>query len=137
MRAQTLVSIPPLVAAALLGSTSILAADEPAAAAKPPAVVWLRGLSDLEKLKQANPNHYARAQKIMAAADQVCKPGPLAVVPADADAKDTSCVDMMVLTSYPPKRQIGFRLDDVRYVALVVLTESSAEFQRVPLDPAR
>jgi hypothetical protein len=72
----------------------------------------------------------------MAAADVVCKPGPLSVVPAEANAKDTSCADMLVLTSYPAKRTIGFTLDDVHYVAYVVLTESTAQFQRVPLDPA-
>jgi hypothetical protein len=57
-------------------------------------------------------------------------------VPAEANAKDTSCAEMLVLTSYPPKRTIGFTLDDVRYVAYVVLTANAGEFQRVPLDPA-
>jgi hypothetical protein len=134
MRAKTLVSIVPLLAASIFGAASAHAADEPAAASKPPPVVWLRGLTDLDKLKQANPDHYARAESIMAAADKVCQPGPTRVVPADAKATDVSCENMLVLTSYPPKRQIGFTLDDVHYVALVVLTESAAEFRPVPLD---
>jgi hypothetical protein len=136
MRAKTLVSIVPLLAASILAA-SASAADEPAAVTQPPAVVWLRGLVDLEKLKQANPDHYARAQRIMAAADEVCQPGPLQAVPTEAKAKDVRCENMLILTSYPPKRQIGFTLDDVHYVALVVLSESAAEFQRVPLDRTR
>ena len=85
-------------------------------------------------LKEANPDHYGRAQSIMAAADQVCQPGPLQMVPTEAKAKDVRCENMLMLTSHPPKRQIGFTLDDVHYVALVVLSETAAEFQRVPLD---
>lgn len=135
MRAKTLVSIVPALAASVFGAAVALADDAPAALKQPPTV-YLRGEQDLEQLKSLNPDHYERARKIMAAADVVCKPGPLSVVPAEANAKDTSCANMLVLTSYPPKRTIGFTLDDVHYVAYVVLTESAAEFQRVPLDPA-
>jgi hypothetical protein len=136
MRATTLVSIVPVLTASLLGASAAVADDAPAAVKQAPTV-YLRGEQDLAQLKAANPNHYERARKLMAAADVVCKPGPLSVVPAEASAKDTSCANMVVLTSYPPKRTIGFTLDDVRYVAYVVLTESVAEFQRVPLDPAQ
>ena len=135
MRATKLVSIVPVLTASIFSASVALAEDAPAAV-KQPATVYLRGDQDLEKLKAANPDHYARAKILMAAADVVCKPGPLSVVPADAKAEDTSCANMMVLTSYPPKRTIGFTLDDVRYVAYVVLTQSAAEFQHVPLYPA-
>jgi len=135
MRATTLVSIVSMLTASAIGASVALAEDAPAAV-KQPSTVYLRGEQDLEKLKAANPDHYARAKILMAAADVVCKPGPLSVVPADAKAKDASCANMMVLTSYPAKRTIGFTLDDVRYVAYVVLTQSTAEFQRVPLEPA-
>ena len=134
MRAKTLVSIVPLLTVSILGASVTLAEDAPAAV-KRPSVVYLRGDKDLEKLKQANPDHYARAKILMAAADVVCKPGPLSVVPTEANAKDTKCADMLVLMSYPAKRTLVFTLDDVYYVAYVVLTESTAEFQRVPLDP--
>ncbi|HEU4623294.1 MAG TPA: hypothetical protein VFS52_00945, partial [Steroidobacteraceae bacterium] len=77
MRDKTSASLLPLVLASVIGASSALAADEPGAATQSPPVVWLRGLSDLDKLKQSNPDHYARAERIMAAADQVCKPGPL------------------------------------------------------------
>jgi hypothetical protein len=136
MRATQLVSIVPLLTASLLGAGAALADDDAPAAVKLPPTVYLRGDHDLEKLKQANPDHYARAKILMAAADVVCKPGPLATVPVEAKAKDASCANMLVLTSYPPKRTIDFTLDDVRYVAYVVLTESAAQFQRLPLDPA-
>jgi hypothetical protein len=136
MRAKTLVSIVPAFTASIFGAGVALADEAPAAVEQPPTV-YLRGEQDMERLKSSNPNHYERARKIMAAADVVCKPGPLSVVPAEANAKDTSCASMLVLTSYPPKRTIGCTLDDVHYVAYVVLTESAAEFQRVPLDPAQ
>jgi hypothetical protein len=135
MRAQKLVSVVPVLTASLFGG-SLALGDEAPAAVKVPPTVYLRGEQDLAQLKATNPNHYERARKIMAAADVVCKPGPLSVVPAEANAKDTSCAEMLVLTSYPPKRTIGFTLDDVRYVAYVVLTANAGEFQRVPLDPA-
>lgn len=125
----------PILGASIFAAA--FAADEPRVPTQSPPVVWLRGLSDLDKLKQSNPDHYARAERIMAAADQVCKPGPLRAVPTEAKAKDVSCESMLVLTSYPPKRQIGFTLDDVHYVALVVLTEAAAQFQRLPLDRTR
>jgi hypothetical protein len=39
---------------------------------------------------------------------------------------------MLVKLSNPPKREIGFTLDAVRYVALVTLADSQPEFRQVP-----
>jgi len=94
--------------------------------------VYLNGTADLEKLKQANPGHYDRAQKIIAASDELCKPGPDAVEFVRFEAQNISCQSMFIKTSNPPKRQLAFTLDDVRYVALITLTESDAKFRRVP-----
>lgn len=38
-------------------------------------------------------------------------------------AQDLKCADSLLGTSNPPKWEITFRLDDTRYVALVVITD--------------
>jgi hypothetical protein len=116
------------------GKTSIVAIANEPAAARPvaPRIVYLYGATSMEQLKSANPNHYARAERIIAAADELCKPGPDQVEFVKFDAKEISCQGMLVKLSNPPKREIGFTLDDVRYVALVTLTDSKPEFRQVP-----
>jgi len=89
----------------------------------------------LAQLKATNPNHYARAQNIIAAANELCRPVPEKVQYARFDAQDISCEDSLLMTSNPPKRQIRFRLDDTRYMALVSVTADpprlvGAEFQK-------
>jgi hypothetical protein len=127
MRGKTLVSIFAMLTAAAAW------AQPPASA---PRVVYLQGLQDMEKLKAANPDHYARAERIIAASDELCKPGPDQIEYVQFAAKDISCQGMLLRTSNPPKRQIGFTLDDVRYVALVTLNDAAAEFRRVPAQVA-
>ncbi len=94
--------------------------------ASPDKYVYLYGQSDLERLRATNPGHYARAERIMAAANELCRPTPGEVTYAKFDARDISCVEMLVKTSNPPKRQISFTLDDTRYIALVVITDDPA-----------
>lgn len=77
----------------------------------------------LEQLRTSNPSHYARAQEILAAANYLCRPTAGEVEYAKLGAKNVSCLDDLVRTSNPPKREISFRLDDTQYVALVVLTD--------------
>ena len=86
-------------------------------------VVYLDGPTSLADLRAANPAHYARAQKILAAANQLCRPTVGEVEYAKFDAKNISCLRSLIRTSNPPKRQISFRLDDTQYVALVTLTD--------------
>jgi hypothetical protein len=121
-------------------STAVTAAggadEAPAAQTAQPTRVYLFGAADMEKLRQANPDHYARAQQIIAASDEICKPGKDEVHFAKFDAKDVSCQNMILKTSNPPKREIGFTLDEVRYVALITLTDSEGKFRRVPLEQA-
>jgi hypothetical protein len=128
------------MAATIAMTAAGMAADKADEAAPsriaPPPLVYLYGRADMEKLREANPGHYARAQQIIAASDEICKPGKDEVYFAKFDAKDVSCQNMFVKTSNPPKREIGFTLDDVRYVALITLTDAEAKFRRVPLDGA-
>jgi hypothetical protein len=86
-------------------------------------VVHLDGAASLAALRATNPGHYARAQKILSAANQLCRPTAGEVEYAKFDAKNISCIRSLVKTSNPPKREISFRLDDTQYVALVTLTD--------------
>jgi hypothetical protein len=86
-------------------------------------VVHLDDAASLAELRATNPGHYARAQKILAAANHLCRPTAGEVEYAKFDAKNISCIRSLVKTSNPPKREISFRLDDTQYVALVTLTD--------------
>ena len=77
----------------------------------------------LAALRTANPGHYARAQKILSAANQLCRPTAGEVEYAKFDAKNIACIRSLIKTSNPPKRQISFRLDNTEYIALVTLTD--------------
>jgi hypothetical protein len=93
------------------------------AVASPADVVYLDGPADLARLRVTNPEHYARAEKILAAANQLCRPKQGDVSYARFQAGEISCSDMLLKTSNPPKRQIHFTLDDTHYIALVVITD--------------
>lgn len=105
-----------LLALGLIGATPALA-DEP--------VVYLDGPADLARLRQVNPGHYARAERILAAANQLCRPAPGRLEEV-AGARDLRCESAFLRTSNPPKAEIHFRLDTVRYVALVTITDDPA-----------
>ncbi|MBV8806679.1 MAG: hypothetical protein JO042_16595 [Sinobacteraceae bacterium] len=94
-----------------------------AAGAWADGVVYLDDPAALEQLRTSNPTHYARAEKILAAANHLCRPKPGEVEYVKGDAKDVSCSASLLRTSNPPKRQIRFRLDDTQYIALVVVTD--------------
>ena len=84
-------------------------------------VVRLEGASDLEQLRHSNFRHYQQALKIMGAANELCRPHGGEV--EKTDAKDVACSQMLLRTSNPAKREITFRLDSTRYVALVAMTD--------------
>ena len=79
--------------------------------------------STLARLRVTNPNHYARAEQILAAANYLCRPRVPDVYRASFGAQDLSCLPMVLLTSNPPQRRIGFRLDETRYTATVWVTD--------------
>ena len=112
-----------LVILALTGACAAAAiADEPPLSTPPSRTVYLDGPSDLARLKVVNPAHYARAERVLAAANHLCRPGPAELREA-AGARDLTCDGSFFRTSNPPKWQITFTLDDTRYVALVVVTD--------------
>lgn len=124
---------------ALLVATRAIPEEAPTSAATtmPPPVVYLHGFADLEKLRAANPNHHARAERIIAAADELCKPGPDQVYFASFEARNISCQGAFLRTSNPPRREIGFTLDAVRYVALITVKDSPPQFRHVPGEPVQ
>ncbi|HXY97505.1 MAG TPA: hypothetical protein VEH00_11070 [Steroidobacteraceae bacterium] len=100
----------------------VCACASAAIADEAPRTVYLDGPSDLARLRQVNPAHYARAERILAAANHLCRPGPGELREA-AGARDLKCAGPLLKTSNPPKWQITFTLDDTRYVALVTVTD--------------
>ena len=80
---------------------------------------------DLANLRATNFDHYQRAARIIAAANTLCRPGLPKLEVAKFGATDLSCAHLL-LTSLPAKRQIAFRLDGTRYVALVTNTANPA-----------
>lgn len=119
-----------LIVALTVGTLTTLAFAEEAPLTSPPSrTVYLDGPADLARLRQANPAHYARAERILAAANQLCRPGP-GQLREVAGARDLKCAEFLLKTSNPPKRQISFTLDDTRYVALVTITDDPPRLTR-------
>jgi hypothetical protein len=102
------------------GIRTVAAGDIPAQVFDSPVYLDARGL---EELRSSNPDHYARARRILAAANHLCRPHLPELYLAQFGVRDFSCAPMLLLTSLPPKREIGFRLDDTRYAARVVVTD--------------
>ena len=86
-------------------------------------VVYLDGPAALAQLRAANPIHYQRALKIIDAANVLCRPKAGELEYTQVDAKNISCEQLLLRTSNPPKRQLSFRLDDTKYIALVAITD--------------
>jgi hypothetical protein len=87
-----------------------------------PQAIYLDGPA-LARLRATNPNHYARVQRILAAANYLCRPRAPDTYLATFGAQDLSCQPMVLLTSNPPQWRIGFQLDETRYVATVWITD--------------
>ena len=104
------------------GIRTVAAGDTPALAQKSDETVYLDARA-LEELRSRNPDHYARATRILAAANHLCRPQLPEATLAELRVQDFSCVPMLLLTSLPPQREIGFRLDHTRYIARVYVTD--------------
>ncbi len=123
---RTLVVLTVATVAALAASAGALAEDSstPAPVAAP-KVVHLDGAASLAQLARSNPNHAVRAERIIAAAPELCKPGPETVTFASFQASRIHCDGAFLRTSYPAKQEISFTLDDTRYIALVAVADGA------------
>lgn len=97
-----------------------------------PKTVYLTTAAELDALRISNPRHYARAMRVLASADEVCKPTAPKMLMLQFDAQSLQCIHSMVFTSYPPQRRLSFQLDDTVYIAMVFLKEELGR-----LDPVR
>src|SRR5262249_10863680 len=97
-----------LILAACVCSVSVCWADEPVDPQVVTLPVPLNSSADLARLREINPDHYARALRLMNAANTLCKPGAPKL--QNTDGRDISCA-MLLLTSNPPKRALSFTLD--------------------------
>ena len=98
--------------------------------AQPPVRLYTAG--ELANLRATNPDHYARAVRLIASANRLCQPGKPKL--QNTDGRDISC-GLLLFTSNPPKRELSFVLDRTKYVALVTLTADRP--QPLPADRAR
>jgi hypothetical protein len=78
----------------------------------------------LNQLKQEHPQRYQAVSALLRASEHApCQGGEIEVLKTRFNVKDLECA-MMVLTSYPAKRHVGFELDGVNYEATVVLKDA-------------
>lgn len=123
-----------LILAAFMCSVSMCWADQPVAAVVPRPEVHLNSAADLAQLRKTNPDHYARAVRLMSSANTLCKPGEPKLQNTklqSTDGRDISC-NVLLLTSYPPKRALSFTLDGTPYVAIVTITADRPHLTPVP-----
>jgi len=105
----------------LLSSALLLAGFVTVASAESPKRTVYLDHVVLEDLKKSNPERYAKVHSVMAAASELCKPNAGRLwAAANAPA---SCSSLFLKTSYPPKREIGFQIDDTWYVANVIVRD--------------
>lgn len=75
-------------------------------------------------------------RRILAGADELCAPGPLALRHARGKS-GIDCESMFLKTSFPPKRQLSFTLDSTRYIATLVVTNDHPRLMPALASPAQ
>lgn len=118
----------------LLNSALLLAGFLTVAAAETPPVqrtVYLDSVV-LEDIKTSNPEHYAQIQRVMASASQMCKPNAARGWALASTRSASDCSTMVLKTSYPPKRQISFQIENTRYIANVIVRDAPALVKAEP-----
>jgi hypothetical protein len=110
----------------LLSSALMLVAAVTVASAETPIkrTVYLDHLV-LEELKTSNPERYAQVRNVMASASELCRPNAARQWQV-ANVSGVSCSSMLLKTSFPPKRSIGFQIEDTWYVANVIVRDLPA-----------
>ena len=87
---------------------------------------------NLEALARANPDHYAKIQRILVDVPQrpPAEGSVASWMRVEFQAHHVSYTDL-VMTSLPPKKRLKFSLDDTSYVAVVTLAGWDAKPKRV------
>lgn len=88
------------------------------------AVRWeeqdLSGPGALERLRATNPSHYRKVRAIVAALNDQCIDDRRPWIRAMLEPRSVYCSPIL-LTSFPPQRDVSFTMDHTRYTARVVL----------------
>ncbi len=111
-----------ILTAALLVLTSVAMATA--------ADIGLRRTVDLdapgamERVRAANPAHFDKIVKIIEGVTQQADSAVPRWLRVNFDARDVG-YRPIVMTSHPPKRRLSFALDDTRYEAVIVLTNTT------------
>ena len=75
----------------------------------------------LESLRQSRPAHFEKVRKILEGVRERPDTEVSRWMQVSFDARDVN-YQPVVLTSHPPQRRLSFALDDIRYEAVVTLT---------------
>jgi hypothetical protein len=77
--------------------------------------VDLRDGAALERLREANPAHYAAIRQIVAGLQEQPDRAEGDWLQATFDARDVELSRLLLKTSHPPRQLLRFTLDDTRY----------------------
>src|SRR5262249_34934345 len=111
----------------LAGVMTLASAETPQA---PRRTVYLDHVA-LEEMKKSNPERYAQVRSVMATASELCGANAGKLWSA-ANVTSAGCSGVLLKMSFPPKREIGFQIDDTWYIALVTVKDKPALFNPVP-----
>ena len=90
-----------------------------AATAAPITVIDIDEPQTLARVRQENPAHYAKIEKVLAAAEKVPAFELREWLPTAVGASDVLAAPLW-LVSDPPRMKLAFTLDETRYTATVV-----------------
>ena len=112
----------------LLATLAILAPGAAAADSSPAQrTVDLRDSATVQQLRQANPVHFALIERIVAGLAEHPERAEGDWLQANFDARDVDLSRLVMKTSYPPRQELRFTLDDTRYVLHLVRSDLTAK----------
>jgi len=110
-----------VIAIALAVSVPALAGDTAATHA-----IDLRASHALKKLKQSNPAHFEKIQRMLDGLHEEPKRAEGDWLQVNFNARDVDLSRHIIRTSNPPKQLLRFTLDDVRYTLYVTRGDLTA-----------
>lgn len=113
----------------LLAVVALLGLGSVGSAGADPAAVDLRDAGALERLREANPAHYAAIRQILTGLSEQPERVEGDWLQATFDAREVELSRLLLKTSYPPRQRLSFTLDDTRYKLHVVRSDLTAQPQ--------
>lgn len=115
-----MVKLAAIALALTLGAAALAAEGAPA------HTVDLRSAAALEQLRRSNPAHYAKIRQILAGLREQPERVEGDWLETRFDAHGVELSRFLFKTSDPPKQELRFTLDDVRYVMHVTRSDIAA-----------